>query len=70
MADDVAALLPDDEVLLVARTRLLPQADLVEWDVPADRVAVGRARREVDRRLTEWGRTTRPSPCNWSSANC
>lgn len=27
----------DDEIPLVARTRLLPQTDLVEWDVPGGR---------------------------------
>lgn len=54
MADDVERLLPPDAVLLVARTRRLPESELAQWDVPADASAVGRARHDVDRRLKEW----------------
>ncbi|MEV0447513.1 SpoIIE family protein phosphatase [Streptomyces sp. NPDC050600] len=54
MADDVAALLSPDRVLLVARTRRLPSRDLAVWPVPAELRAVGPARRQAERRVREW----------------
>lgn len=53
------ALLPvrqtDDIALLVARTRVLAPDRTSEWDVAATPEAVGRARAEATRQLTEWG---------------
>ncbi|MFJ9563956.1 SpoIIE family protein phosphatase [Streptomyces fuscichromogenes] len=45
----------DDIALLVARTRILGEDQVAEWDVPADAAAVAEARRQVDERLTAWG---------------
>ncbi|MFI8962398.1 SpoIIE family protein phosphatase [Streptomyces sp. NPDC053493] len=55
IADDVERLLSADRVLLVARTRRLPAADLAEWTVPAELRAVGPARRHAGERVREWG---------------
>ncbi|MEV4944919.1 SpoIIE family protein phosphatase [Streptomyces sp. NPDC053755] len=60
MADDVERLIAADAVLLVARTRHLPESELARWDVPADASAIGHTRRDVRRRLREWG--TRVDP--------
>ncbi|WP_137991017.1 PAS domain-containing protein [Streptomyces vilmorinianum] len=60
MADDVQALLAADRVLLVARTRLLPEGDLAEWPVPPEGQAVGAARRRVGECLTAWGVSVDP----------
>ncbi|WP_199833744.1 SpoIIE family protein phosphatase/ATP-binding protein [Streptomyces sp. NRRL B-3648] len=45
----------DDVALLVARTRLLAPSSVATWDVPFDAEAVSRVRREVSRRLADWG---------------
>ncbi|BCM72833.1 MULTISPECIES: SpoIIE family protein phosphatase [Streptomyces] len=45
----------DDVALLVARTRLLAPSCVATWDVPFDVEAVPRVRREVSRRLADWG---------------
>ncbi|GGW16041.1 histidine kinase [Streptomyces libani subsp. rufus] len=45
----------DDVALLVARTRLLSPSSVATWDVPFDAEAVPRVRREVSRRLADWG---------------
>ncbi|MFD4397449.1 SpoIIE family protein phosphatase [Kitasatospora sp. NPDC058478] len=53
------ALLPvrqtDDIALLVARTQVLAPDRTSEWEVAATPEAVGRARAEATRQLTEWG---------------
>ncbi|MFB7861295.1 SpoIIE family protein phosphatase [Streptomyces sp. NPDC056069] len=54
LADDVGALLAADRVLLVARTRLLPDDDVAEWAVESEFRAVGPARRKAKERLREW----------------
>lgn len=54
MADDVAPLLSPDRVLLVARTRRLPERDVAAWPVPAELRSVGPARRQAERRVREW----------------
>jgi anti-sigma regulatory factor (Ser/Thr protein kinase) len=52
------ALLPrriiDDIVLLVARTRALPQRQIARWDVPRDPAAVGQMRATVAEQLSQW----------------
>ncbi|WP_436845435.1 SpoIIE family protein phosphatase [Streptomyces cinerochromogenes] len=45
----------DDVALLVARTRRLAPSCVATWDVPFDVEAVPRVRREVSRRLADWG---------------
>ncbi|MFE1443408.1 SpoIIE family protein phosphatase [Streptomyces sp. NPDC058739] len=45
----------DDVALLVARTRLLDPDHVATWDVPFDVTAVSRVRKEVGRRLDDWG---------------
>jgi serine phosphatase RsbU (regulator of sigma subunit)/PAS domain-containing protein/anti-sigma regulatory factor (Ser/Thr protein kinase) len=44
----------DDVAVLIARTRILPAADVCRWDVPADPEAVGRVRTAVADKLAEW----------------
>ncbi|MFF9125147.1 SpoIIE family protein phosphatase [Streptomyces sp. NPDC014889] len=55
----IGAVLPpdpsDDVALLVARTRLLDPADVVEWDVPRDSASVARVRAACARKLDAWG---------------
>ncbi|MFG3343852.1 SpoIIE family protein phosphatase [Streptomyces sp. NPDC048018] len=60
LADDVGALLAADRVLLVARTRRLPDGDVAEWTVESDFRAVGPARRKAEGRLREWKSTVDP----------
>ncbi|MEU1408192.1 SpoIIE family protein phosphatase [Streptomyces sp. NPDC005728] len=45
----------DDVALLVARTRLLDPSRVAVWQVPFDAMAVSEVRRDVSRRLEEWG---------------
>ncbi len=45
----------DDIVLLVARTRRLPAAQVVHWDVPHEPSAVAPVRTAVSEKLAEWG---------------
>ncbi|MFF2958804.1 SpoIIE family protein phosphatase [Streptomyces sp. NPDC057963] len=45
----------DDIALLVARTRRVDAADIVQMDVPCDPSSVSRVRAEVSRKLAEWG---------------
>ncbi|MFF4794256.1 SpoIIE family protein phosphatase [Streptomyces sp. NPDC001276] len=45
----------DDVALLVARTRLLDPADVVEWDVPRDTASVAPVRAGCARQLDAWG---------------
>ncbi|MGE7435125.1 SpoIIE family protein phosphatase [Kitasatospora sp. NPDC001175] len=45
----------DDIALLVARTRLLAERQVAEWQVPADPAAVSRIRTECASRLADWG---------------
>ncbi|WP_408647517.1 ATP-binding SpoIIE family protein phosphatase [Streptomyces geranii] len=45
----------DDMTLLLARPRLLPAADIADWQFPDDPAAVAEARGAVARRLAEWG---------------
>ncbi|PYC88320.1 histidine kinase [Streptomyces tateyamensis] len=55
----LATLMPphqsDDIALLVARTRVLPEERVARWAVAADPAAVAGVRREVSRRLHDWG---------------
>jgi PAS domain S-box-containing protein len=55
----VDALVPDrpydDVALLMARTRLLGEDQVADWDLPADPAFVADARKEATRQLTEWG---------------
>ncbi|MGV9422372.1 SpoIIE family protein phosphatase [Streptomyces sp. NPDC003674] len=46
---------PDDVALLLARTHALGADRVASWDVPAEPAAVGRARAEATRRMTDWG---------------
>jgi anti-sigma regulatory factor (Ser/Thr protein kinase) len=41
--------------LLMARTRVLGDGQVAEWDLPADPAGVADARRTASRQLTEWG---------------
>ncbi|MDH6623138.1 PAS domain S-box-containing protein [Streptomyces sp. LBL] len=54
----VDALIPDrphdDVALLMARTRLLGDDQVADWDLPADPAIVSEARKEATRQLTEW----------------
>ncbi|BDM69239.1 hypothetical protein HEK616_27260 [Streptomyces nigrescens] len=45
----------DDIVLLVARTRRLPAAQVAHWDVPHEPFAVAPVRTAVSAKLAEWG---------------
>ncbi|MFE5897480.1 SpoIIE family protein phosphatase [Streptomyces sp. NPDC056488] len=45
----------DDVTLLIARTRLVDRDRVAEWDVPDDPAAVAPLRRDVARRLAQWG---------------
>jgi PAS domain S-box-containing protein len=45
----------DDVALLMARTRLLGDDRVADWDLPADPAVVADARKEADRQLAEWG---------------
>ncbi len=55
----VDALVParphDDVALLMARTKLLSDEQVADWDLPADPAVVAEARKESTRQLTEWG---------------
>ncbi|MFM9372645.1 SpoIIE family protein phosphatase [Streptomyces sp. Da 82-17] len=56
----VAELLPggsatDDTALLLVRTRELDASQVTEWELPAERVAAGRARDLATRQLHDWG---------------
>ncbi|MFF4253646.1 SpoIIE family protein phosphatase [Streptomyces sp. NPDC001663] len=55
----VDALVPDrpydDVALLMARTRLLGEDQVADWDLPADPAIVADARKEAARQLAEWG---------------
>ncbi|MGW7265197.1 SpoIIE family protein phosphatase [Streptomyces sp. NPDC054842] len=55
MADEMQKIVADDAVVLVARTRRLPEDELAEWHVPAEPSAVRQTRRDVEARLAEWG---------------
>ncbi|MFE6222848.1 SpoIIE family protein phosphatase [Streptomyces sp. NPDC057854] len=55
MADDLAALLAPERVLLVARTLRLPAGDLAEWEVPGELSAVAPVRHAAEERVQEWG---------------
>ncbi|MFF9342709.1 MULTISPECIES: SpoIIE family protein phosphatase [unclassified Streptomyces] len=54
MADDLAALLGPERVLLVARTLRIPVTDVAEWDVPAELSAVAPVRHAAEERVREW----------------
>ncbi|MFF9144632.1 SpoIIE family protein phosphatase [Streptomyces sp. NPDC014861] len=60
MADDLAALLAPERVLLVARTLRLPAADVAEWEVPSELSAVARVRHAAEERVREWGLAVDP----------
>ncbi|CAO0832259.1 PPM-type phosphatase domain-containing protein OS=Streptomyces microflavus OX=1919 GN=Smic_65070 PE=4 SV=1 [Streptomyces microflavus] len=45
----------DDTALLLARTRQLDEGQVAEWELPAEAVAVGRARELATRQLGVWG---------------
>jgi serine phosphatase RsbU (regulator of sigma subunit)/anti-sigma regulatory factor (Ser/Thr protein kinase)/PAS domain-containing protein len=45
----------DDVALIVARTRVLADDRIAEWDVPNDPAAVGQVRSSVTRQLAHWG---------------
>ena len=55
----VDALVPvrphDDVVLLMARTRLLGDDQVADWDLPSDPAVVADARKNAGRQLAEWG---------------
>lgn len=55
MADDLAALLAPERVLLVARTLRLPASDVAEWEVPGELSAVAPTRHAAEDRVREWG---------------
>ncbi|MFF8414295.1 ATP-binding SpoIIE family protein phosphatase [Streptomyces omiyaensis] len=55
MADDLAALLVPERVLLVARTLRLPATDVAEWPVPSELSAVSPVRHAAEARVREWG---------------
>lgn len=60
MADDLAALLAPERVLLVARTLRLPAGDVAEWDVPGELSAVSPVRHAAEERVREWGLGAEP----------
>ncbi|GHE02731.1 SpoIIE family protein phosphatase [Streptomyces alanosinicus] len=45
----------DDVALLMARTRLLGEGRVADWDLAADPAVVADARKEATRQLAEWG---------------
>ncbi|MFI0186682.1 SpoIIE family protein phosphatase [Streptomyces sp. NPDC017082] len=45
----------DDVALIVARTRVLGEDRVAQWQVPSDPAAVSRVRSSVTRRLADWG---------------
>jgi PAS domain S-box-containing protein len=55
----LAAVLPDrpddDVALLIARTHVLSEDRVATWDLPADPAVVASARKQVSRRLADWG---------------
>ncbi|WP_031003813.1 SpoIIE family protein phosphatase [Streptomyces sp. NRRL F-5727] len=55
MADDLAALLAPERVLLVARTLRLPAGDIAEWEVPGELSAVAPVRHAAEERVRRWG---------------
>ncbi|MEU3609815.1 SpoIIE family protein phosphatase [Streptomyces sp. NPDC035033] len=54
MADDLAALLAPERVLLVARTLRLPAGDMAEWEVPRELSAVAPVRHAAEERVRRW----------------
>ena len=46
---------PDDLALLLARTRTLDDSQVATWDLSTDPASVGEARRQISRRLAQWG---------------
>ncbi|MFD8009084.1 SpoIIE family protein phosphatase [Streptomyces sp. NPDC058955] len=60
MADDLAALLSPERVLLVARTLRLPAGDVAEWEVPGELSAVAPVRHAAEERVREWGLGVEP----------
>ncbi|MER5739595.1 SpoIIE family protein phosphatase [Streptomyces sp. NPDC002262] len=54
MADDLAALLVPERVLLVARTLRFPATDVAEWDVPAELSGVAPVRHAAEEQVREW----------------
>ncbi|WP_405696827.1 SpoIIE family protein phosphatase [Streptomyces sp. NBC_01185] len=46
---------PDDTALLLVRTRELDSSQVVEWELPSEPVAVGRARELATAQLRRWG---------------
>ncbi|MFF7813885.1 SpoIIE family protein phosphatase [Streptomyces sp. NPDC007945] len=55
MADDLAALLAPERVLLVARTLRLPASDVAAWELPGELSAVAPTRHAAEERVREWG---------------
>ena len=53
-ADDLAALLVPERVLLVARTLRFPATDVAEWDVPAELSGVAPVRHAAEEQVREW----------------
>ncbi|WP_432042552.1 SpoIIE family protein phosphatase [Streptomyces cadmiisoli] len=45
----------DDAAVLVARSRVIDEANIAQWDVPADASAVAPVRDQVTERLGAWG---------------
>ncbi|NML52699.1 SpoIIE family protein phosphatase [Streptomyces sp. R302] len=60
MADELAALLAPERVLLVARTLRLPATDVAEWEVPGELSAVAPTRHAAEERVREWGLGVEP----------
>ncbi|MFI8420167.1 SpoIIE family protein phosphatase [Streptomyces sp. NPDC085479] len=60
MADDLAAILSPERVLLVARTLRLPAEDVAEWVVPAELSGVAPVRHAAVERVREWGLAVEP----------
>ncbi|WP_327255822.1 SpoIIE family protein phosphatase [Streptomyces sp. NBC_01244] len=60
MADSLQMLLDPDDVLLVARTRRLPDEQVSAWDQSAVPAAVSDARRKAARCLERWGTPVDP----------
>ncbi|NUS71842.1 MAG: SpoIIE family protein phosphatase [Corynebacteriales bacterium] len=44
----------DDAALLAVRTHVLPESDVISWQLPDEPVAAGQARRLVREQLTRW----------------
>jgi PAS domain S-box-containing protein len=56
VVDELVPVRPrDDVVLLMARTRLLGDGQVADWDLPSDPAMVAEARKSATRQLTEWG---------------